>query len=311
MSDPTQNAMAADLTGSEIAATPTDSAPPPQPSWRRSARRLLRRPVLALSVLVIITVTLMALVPGLFSSIDPRDCSLANSRGPVSTGHPFGYDLQGCDYYSNVVSGARTSLSIGALVAVLTFAIALVAGAVAGYFGGIADALISRLADVFLGIPSLIASLVILYQFPSRGVWTIVFVLVLFSWAGTMRYMRGTVLQVKELEYVQAAKVLGVGPWTILRRHVVPNAVTPLIVISTLAIGGGMTAEAGFSILGVGMQLPAFSWGLQIASASQDGNWQLAPHLMLFPAGMLGLTTLAFVVLGESLRDALDPRNRR
>lgn len=291
---------------------------PPAPQARRKRRRLVaegllgtwRQPFFILSVLIIVVVALMAVTPGLFTSIDPRDCSLGQSRLGPRAGHPFGFDMQGCDYFSNIVHGARTSLEVGLLVAVLTFIIATVAGSLAGYFGGVVDAVISRVADIILGVPVGIASLVILYQFKSRTVWTIVFVLVLFSWAGTMRYLRGSVLQIKQLEYVQAARVLGVGNWGILRRHVIPNAITPLIVMSTLSVGVGMTAEAGFSILGVGIKLPTFSWGVQIAAASSDGNWQVAPFLMFFPAGMLGLTTLAFVVLGENLRDVLDPRGR-
>lgn len=269
-----------------------------------------RRPLLWLAVVIIAAVAAMAAFPRLYTSVDPRDCSLSMSRMPPAAGHPFGYDIQGCDYFANIVYGARTSLSVGLLVALFTFVIALIAGSLAGYYGGLVDAGISRLADLVLGIPVTIASLVILYQFKSRGVWTIVFVLVLFSWAGTMRYMRSSVLQTKQLEYVQAARVLGVGRLRILFRHVLPNSVTPLIVMSTLSVGAGMTAEAGFSILGVGIQLPAISWGTQIAIAGQDGNWQVAPLLMFFPAGMLALTTLAFVVLGENLRDAFDPRGR-
>ncbi|MDN5796375.1 MAG: ABC transporter permease [Intrasporangium sp.] len=268
-----------------------------------------RRPFLAMALLIIVVVSVMAIVPQLFTDIDPRDCDLSLSRLGPSPGHPFGFDMQGCDYFSNVVYGARTSMLVGVLVAGLTFVIALVAGSLAGYYGGLIDTVISRAADIVLGVPVMIASLVILYQFKSRGVGTIVFVLVLFTWAGTMRYLRGTVLQVKQLEYVQAARILGVGRLRILSRHVLPNAITPLIVMSTLSVGAGMTAEAGFSILGVGIKLPAFSWGLQIAAASSDGNWQIAPLLMLFPALMLALTTLAFVVLGENLRDALDPRS--
>lgn len=272
--------------------------------------QLWRQPFTLMAVGIIAVVSLMALFPGLFTGIDPRDCDLASSRLGPTAGHPFGFDMQGCDYFSNVVHGARTSLQVGVCVALLTFVIALVAGCAAGYFGGVVDSVISRLADMILGVPVAIASLVILYQFQSRTVWTIVFVLVLFGWAGTMRYLRGQVMQVKQLEYVQAARVLGVGNLRILTRHVLPNAITPLIVMTTLGVGAGMTAEAGFSILGVGIRLPAFSWGLQIAAASADGNWQVAPHLMVFPATMLALTTLAFVVLGESLRDALDPRSR-
>lgn len=272
--------------------------------------QMWRQPLTLLALLIIATVMLMASVPRLFTKIDPRDCDLAYSRLTPRAGHPFGYDMQGCDYFSNLVYGARTSLEVGLLVALLTFLIATVAGALAGYFGGVVDMVISRLADIVLGVPVTIASLVILYQFRSRSVWTIVFVLVLFSWAGTMRYLRGQVLQVKQLEYVQAARVLGVSNLRILWTHVLPNSITPLVVMSTLAVGAGMTAEAAFSILGVGIRLPAFSWGLAISTASSDGNWQVAPHLMLFPAAMLGLTTLAFVVLGESLRDALDPRGR-
>ncbi|GAA2848567.1 ABC transporter permease [Microbacterium arabinogalactanolyticum] len=278
---------------------------------RSGLRSLWKSPFFDIAALIIIVVTLMALFPTLFTNIDPRDCDLSMSRVGPEAGHPMGFDIQGCDYWSNIVHGARTSLEVGVYTAAISFIIALIAGSLAGYFGGITDSIISWTSNVILGIPVGIASLVILYQFRSRTVWTIVFVLVLFSWAATMRYMRSSVMQVRNLEYIQAARGLGVGPWRILRSHVIPNAVTPLIVMTTLSVGAGMAAEAGFSILGVGLKLPAFSWGIQIALASQDGNWQIAPLLMFFPTLMLGLTTLAFVVLGESLRDALDPKARR
>ena len=278
---------------------------------RSGLRGLWKSPFFDIAALIIAVVTLMALFPSLFTTIDPRDCDLSMSRVGPAPGHPMGFDIQGCDYWSNIVHGARTSLEVGVYTAAISFVIALIAGSLAGYFGGVTDSIISWTSNVILGIPVGIASLVILYQFRSRTVWTIVFVLVLFSWAATMRYMRSSVMQVRNLEYIQAARGLGVGPWRILRSHVIPNAVTPLIVMTTLSVGAGMAAEAGFSILGVGLKLPAFSWGIQIALASQDGNWQIAPLLMFFPTLMLGLTTLAFVVLGESLRDALDPKARR
>ncbi|MFC8596948.1 MULTISPECIES: ABC transporter permease [unclassified Isoptericola] len=278
---------------------------------RSGLRTLWKSPWFDLAALIIVVVVLMALFPSLFTQLDPRDCDLSQSRLGPAPGHPMGFDIQGCDYWSNVVHGARTSLEVGVYTAAISFLIALVAGSLAGYFGGVVDTVISWTSNVILGIPVGIASLVILYQFRSRTVWTIVLVLVLFSWAATMRYMRSSVMQVKNLEFIQAARGLGVGPWRILGSHVIPNAVTPLIVMTTLSVGAGMAAEAGFSILGVGLKLPAFSWGIQIALASQDGNWQIAPLLMFFPALMLGLTTLAFVVLGESLRDALDPKARR
>jgi len=278
---------------------------------RSGLRALWKSPWFDVAALIILVVTLMALFPSLFTQIDPRDCDLSMSRLGPEPGHIMGFDIQGCDYWSNIVYGARTSLEVGVYTAAISFVIALVAGSLAGYFGGVVDSVISWTSNVILGIPVGIASLVILYQFRSRTVWTIVLVLVLFSWAATMRYMRSSVMQVKNLEYIQAARGLGVGPWRVLGSHVIPNAVTPLIVMTTLSVGAGMAAEAGFSILGVGLKLPAFSWGIQIALASQDGNWQIAPLLMFFPALMLGLTTLAFVVLGESLRDALDPKARR
>lgn len=278
---------------------------------RSGLRSLWKSPLFDIAALIIIVVVLMAIWPGLFTQTDPFSCDLSMSRKGPQPGHPMGFDMQGCDYYSNIVYGARTSLEVGVFTALFTFAIALITGSLAGYFGGAVDSVVSWVANIILGIPVGIASLVILYQFRDRTVWTIVFVLVLFSWAGTMRYMRSTVLQVKNLEYVQAAKGLGVGRWRLLFRHVIPNSITPLVVMTTLSIGAGMAAEAGFSILGLGLRLPAISWGIQISIASQDGNWQVAPLLMLFPATMLGLTTLAFVVLGESLRDALDPRGKR
>ncbi|WP_265443627.1 ABC transporter permease [Flexivirga meconopsidis] len=306
MLDQTQSAIATDRTAATRRVAPTKRGNP----TLRALRAAWRRPTFLVAAVIIITTCLMALVPALFTSTDPQDCTLSNSRKGVSAGHPMGYDMQGCDYFSNVVHGARTSMEVGVLTALFIFIVALITGSLAGYFGGIVDSVVSRLADVLLGMPVMVASLVVLYQFRERTIWTIVFVLVLFGWAGTMRYMRGSVLQVKNNEYVQAARVLGVSSLTILRRHVLPNAIMPLIVMTTLGVGAGMTAEAGFAILGVGLKLPAYSWGLQIAQASRDGNWQLAPHLMLFPALMLGLCTLAFVVIGETLRDVLDVRSR-
>lgn len=282
----------------------------PRGATAQALRSVWRKPIFDVAAVIVVVFVLMALFPGLFTGQDPQDCTLRRSREAASAAHPMGYDIQGCDYFSNVVHGARTSMEVGVFTAALIFAVALITGSLAGYFGGFVDSAISRLADIMLGMPVMVASLVVLYQFKDRTIWTIVFVLVLFGWAGTMRYMRGSVMQVKNNEYVQAAKVLGVSNLTVLRRHVLPNAVMPLVVMSTLGIGVGMTAEAGFAILGVGLKLPAYSWGLQIAEASRDGNWQLAPHLMLFPAAMLGLATLAFVVIGETLREVLDVRSQ-
>jgi ABC-type dipeptide/oligopeptide/nickel transport system permease subunit len=175
-----------------------------------------------------------------------------------------------------------------------------------GYYGGLIDAAVSRLTDIFLGFPFLVAAIVILTSFQHRTVWTIAMVIILFAWPPWTRVMRASVLSVANMEYVVAARALGASDLRILVRHILPNAVSPLIVLVTLGVGGLIVAESSLTYLGVGLQLPAISWGLQLSTA--QAYFSTKPHLLIFPALFLSLTVLSFVLAGDAVRDALDPR---
>jgi oligopeptide transport system permease protein len=271
-------------------------------------RELRRNPLFIVSTVLILIMVLMAAFPQLFTRQDPRTCDLANSRQGPTSGHWFGYDIQGCDYYANVVYGARPSITIGIVVTAVSALIAIVLGSAAGYYGGGLDSVLSRVTDIFFGIPFIVGAIVLLNTLPVRSVWTVCAALVVFGWMTLTRLMRASVISARDMDYVNAARALGAPNGRIIRRHILPNAITPLIVYSTVTIGTTIAAEATLSFLGVGLQLPAISWGLQISQAQT--LFQQSPHLLLFPAAFLSVTVLSFILLGDAVRDAFDPKLR-
>jgi len=272
--------------------------------------RLRRQPLFWVSAAVITVIVVMAIVPALFAGLfglgNPHACNLLDSAQPPRAGHPFGFDIQGCDLYANVVHGARNSVSIGVLVTAISMAIAVVFGSLSGFYGRVIDAIVARISDVLFGFPLLLGALVILNSFKVRNVLSVSLVLALFSWPALTRLMRASVLSVKNMDYILAARSLGAGDWWIIRRHIIPNAIAPVLIIGAITIGGVIGAESTLTFLGIGLQAPAISWGLQLSSAQQ--NFQTHPALLIFPAIFLSATVLAFIVLGECLQDALDPR---
>ncbi|CAG6391196.1 ABC transporter permease [Streptomyces cocklensis] len=299
-------------TAPAAAAEPAAAGPAARPGEPGTLRRLLRRPRFFLPLGVVVLLCAMAAVPsafaGWFGHGDPHQCSLEHSGQGPAPGHPFGFDVQGCDLYSNVVHGARDSISIGLLTTALTLVVAVVLGSLAGYFGGVADMLISRLMDVFFGFPMLVGMIVVLETFSVHSILSVSLVLALFSWPVLTRIMRSSVLATRGLDYVTAARELGAGPVRILLRHAIPNAIMPVAVLTSINIGGVITAEASLTFLGVGLTAPAISWGVQLNSAQQ--YFTTHPGLLLFPALFLSLAVLSFVLLGDCLRDAFDPRLR-
>ncbi len=262
----------------------------------------------AIVVLILAIVILPAPFAGLFGHGNPHACNLIDSNEGPRAGHPFGFDVQGCDLYANVIYGARPTVTIGLLVTGTSLLIAIVLGSSAAYMGGIVDTVLGRLADVFFGFPFILGALIILTVIPERNVLTVSLVLIIFGWPVMTRLMRSTVLGETNKDYVLAARSLGASNMRILRKHILPNALAPVIVYATLTIGGVMVAEATLTFLGVGLQAPAISWGLELASAQTE--IQQYPHLLIFPGLFLSLTVLSFVILGDSLRDALDPSLR-
>ena len=276
--------------------------------WGDAWKDLRRNPLFIISALLIITFTVMAIWPSLFTNADPSFSDLSRTAEPPSNEAWFGFDVQGRDYFARTVYGARASIIIGVSVVLLAAAIAIVLGMVAGYFGGWIDAVISRIADIWFALPLVLGAMVVLAVIDRRTVWTVAFVLTLFAWPTMTRLMRSAVIANKDADYVNAARVLGASNVRIMVKHILPNALAPVIVYGTIMIGVMISAEAALSFLGIGLRPPSVSWGVAINGA-QTRILQ-APHLLAFPAAFLALTVLGFVMLGDALRDALDPKLR-
>ncbi|MEU2153867.1 ABC transporter permease [Streptomyces sp. NPDC019396] len=280
----------------------------PRSLWSDAWRDLRRNPVFVISALVILFLVVISIAPSLIASGNPLDCDLAKAQQGSQPGHPFGFDGQGCDVYTQVVYGARTSVAVGVCATLGVALLGSVLGGLAGYFGGVADSLLSRLTDVFFAIPVVLGGLVLLSVVTSDTIWPVIGFMVLLGWPQITRIARGSVITVKENDYVQAARALGASPARLLLRHIAPNAVAPVIVVATIALGTYVALEATLSYLGVGLRPPTVSWGIEISAASP--YIRNAPHMLLWPAGALAITVLAFIMLGDAVRDALDPRLR-
>lgn len=275
--------------------------------WADAWRYLRRDVTFVLASSLILLFMVMAAFPRLFTSADPRLCTLSNSLGRPTAQNWFGFDVQGCDYYSNVIFGARVSMSIGLVVVLFASLIAIIFGTLSAYYGGWADTITSRITDVVLGMPFILAAIVILTVLPQNFV-TVVLVLVLLGWTTMLRLMRSAVLEQKEADYVDSARVIGASDLRIMVKHILPNAITSVIVYATIYVGIVISVEATLSFLGVGLVLPSISWGIQLSEA-QD-RVMTTPHLLLFPGIFLSLAILSFVLMGDALRDAFDPKLR-
>ncbi|MFI9816274.1 ABC transporter permease [Saccharothrix variisporea] len=276
---------------------------------------LRRRPLFWVSVSMILLVVLMAAVPSLFTSGDPGLAQLSRSRQPPSAEAWFGYDNQGYDIYTRVIHGARASIVVGVLSTIGVVLTGATIGILAGFYGGWLDAVVSRVADIFVGVPFVLGAIVILTTLnasgnagPVRIVAQVVLSITVLSWPVSMRIMRSTAIAAKQQDYVKAARALGAQPGRIIGKHMLPNCVAPVLVYSTIALGAFIGAEATLSYLGIGLRQPVVSWGVMINSAKD--YLRVAPHALLFPAGFLTATVLAFVMLGDAVREALDPKLR-
>lgn len=281
----------------------------PSNLWRDAWRDLCRRPLFWFSVVLAVVFILMAVWPTLFTQVSPRQCSLDFSNEGPAPGHPLGYTFQGCDIYARIVWGARTSLSVGLLATVLSSTIGLVMGALAGFYGGWLDGLLSRIGDIFFAIPYILAAVVVMTVFSDyRSVWTLSLAIGGFAWAATARVLRAEVLRVRQYDFVMASRALGQSKFQTLLSHVLPNSIAPLLVVTTLGLATAIVAEATLSFLGVGLGGSIVSWGNDISNA--QAALRVAPASLIYPSIALTLAVLAFVTLGELIRDALDPKAR-
>jgi oligopeptide transport system permease protein len=288
----------------------------PRSLWSDAWGELRRKPTFIISLVIIFIVVVMAAFPSLFTSVDPRAANLDNYLKKPSADAWFGYDVQGYDVYARAIYGARASLLVGLFSTLLTVLIGSVVGIFAGYAKSWIDSLLSRFGDIFAGVPFVLGAIVILTTFNSptenpsatRIITQVVLSIAVLSWPVSMRIMRSATLVAKQQDYVKAARGLGASPLRIVFRHLLPNTVAPVLVYATIALGAFIGAEATLAFLGIGLRPPVVSWGVMI-SESRD-YFQAAPHMLLFPAAFVTITVLAFVILGDAVRDALDPKSR-
>ncbi len=257
---------------------------------------------------VVVTVVVAAILAPVLARHDPVAIDLLHQLERPSLAHPLGTDVQGRDVWARLVYGSRVSLTVGIVSQTIALSIGLTLGLLAGYFGRWIDEVIMRLADVTLAFPTLLLLIAMVAALqPSLGV---VFVTVgLVGWAGMARLVRGQVLVVRQLEYVQAIRALGAGDSRIVVRHILPNVIAPVVIAATLGVAGAIMAEAALSFLGLGVQPPTPSWGSMIADGRDLGQLRHAPWTSLFPGLAIGAAVLGFNLLGDALRDALDPRH--
>ena len=272
-------------------------------AWRRF--RANRLAVVALCVIVALYV--LAILAPFLAPYDPSAIQdvLATRYQPPSWSHPFGTDDFGRDLLSRALYGARISLSIGFLATVVAIGVGTAYGAVSGYFGGAVDNILMRMVDVIISFPTFFLMLMLVGIFEANRV-ALVLILGLTSWTSTARLVRGEILSLKERDFVEGSRAIGLPGRLIIVRHLIPNALASVLVTAALMVGGMIGAEAGLSFLGIGVRPPTPSWG-NMVSAGQDAllvAWWIA----FFPGSLLALTILCFNLLADGLRDALDPK---
>ena len=290
----------------------TDSAVPtdaPRGMWGEAWRDLRRRPLFYVASAILVVVVLVALFPGLFASQDPTYGDLGKSMAGPEPGHPFGFTQQGYDVYARTIHGARASVVTGVAVTLLVTLFGVLVGSVAGYFGGWFDAVLSRITDMFFAIPLILAGIVLMQLFTERTTWTVVLVLSAFGWPQMARVARGAVISAKQSDYVRASRALGLSRVGILVKHVLPNSLAPIIVMATISLGIFIVAEATLSYLGIGLPTTTVSWGNDISAAQV--TLRQGSTVLFYPAAALAFTVLGFIMMGDALRDALDPKARK
>jgi ABC-type dipeptide/oligopeptide/nickel transport system permease subunit len=256
---------------------------------------------------VVVLLVLLAVAAPLVARHDPLRIDLINQLSAPSSRHWLGTDIQGRDVWARLVYGARISLSVGIVSQGIALLLGVSLGLVAGYYGRWIDELVMRLADVTLAFPTLLLLIAMVAALqPSLGV---VFVTIgVVGWAGMARLVRGQVLVVRQLEYVQASRALGGRDLRIILVHVLPGVLAPVIIAATLGVAGAIIAESSLSFLGLGVQPPTPSWGAMIADGRDLSQLRHAPWTSLCPGLAIGAAVLGFNLLGDALRDALDPR---
>ncbi len=268
-------------------------------------KRFKRNHLAIIGLIVLIFLILMSICAPLIAPYDPRDIDLFRIQESPSRDHLLGTDELGRDVLSRLLYGSQVTLLVGISAMLISIIVGSILGAIAGYYGGIMDNIIMRMVDIFLSFPTLFL-LIILAAYIDTSIFGIIIIIGITSWMGVARLVRGEFLSLKEKEFVEASKALGVKDSKIIIKHIMPNAMAPLIVAATLGVGYAILYESSLSFLGVGIKAPAATWGNMLSNAQQD-IFQ-APWLAIWPGLMIFITILAINFVGDGLRDALDPK---
>lgn len=272
--------------------------------WHRFAENKLA----LVGIFIVLLLVVVAVFADLIAPYGYKEQIRGAYRQPPSRDHWLGTDTVGRDVLSRIIYGARISLKVGVLATLISLTIGTIFGAVAGFFGGIIDTLMMRFVDIFLSIPYVILAVSIAVVF-GRSVNSLIVVLGVTGWLSIARVVRATFLGLRKQEYTEAARALGFSNTRMIFGHLLPNASVPIIVYGTISVGSAILSEAALSFIGVGPTSPTPAWGLMVSDAR--GSLTSAPHMLLYPGLAIFLTVLGFVLVGDGLRDTLDPKMRR
>lgn len=277
--------------------------------WQDAWRRLKTNKVAIASIIILMILIIMTIVGPYINGFSYEHVDPASLNIKPNKVHWFGTDQLGRDIFTRVWKAGRISIVIGIVGAFIDTVVGCIYGGISAYFGGKVDNIMMRIVEILISIPYLIVVILISIITESRSLGTLILSLTLTGWCGMARMVRGQMLQIKEMEYVTAAKALGVKPWKIITKHLIPNVLGVIIVAVTFDIPGYIFAETFLSYLGIGIQPPSTSWGVMASAAQQ--NFLFYPYQLFFPAFMIAITMLSFALLGDGLRDALDPKLRQ
>lgn len=276
--------------------------------YKEMFQLLIKNKAALVGLIIIIVLVFIALFGKFLMPYDPYSGVLSQSLKPPSAAHLFGTDEQGRDIFSRIIDGTKISLRVGVIAVSIALSIGTVIGAAAGYYGGKVDMLLMRIMDIMLAFPSLLLAIAFMSAL-GRGIDKAIIAISLVSVPEYARIVRGSVLSVKENEYVQAAKVIGNTDLGIIFKHILPNVISPIVVRATLGISSAILDTSALGFLGLGVQPPLAEWGSMLGAGR--GYYFNAPYIVLFPGIAITITVLAFNLFGDGLRDALDPKLRQ
>lgn len=276
--------------------------------WSDAWRRIKRNKAAMAGLIIIVTLILASTFAPWVTPYDPVKADFTHLRETPSWSHPLGTDMAGRDMLSRALYGGRVSLAVGAVSQLAIMLVGVLIGAISGYYGKLVDTVIMRFTDIMYAFPTGLFQIILMIAL-GQGFWPMILAMTITSWVGIARLVRGEVLGLKQREYIEAARSVGARDRDILWRHLLPNLIGPMIVWFSLGIPGAIMAEAGLSFLGIGLVPPTPSWGIMLNQGYE--LFRVLPHLVVIPAGIIALVMVAFMMLGDGLRDALDPHMGR